>query len=100
MKKVVDLLCISCTTVLGQEERDVPASVTAVKTQRVCGNCLKGLQTGLLSCKGYHRTVRKQPAVPAEKVKKLEEQIRQKEAGDFGQDEDALVFSAPFAGEQ
>jgi len=103
MKKVVDLLCISCTTVLGQEERDVPANVIAVKTQRVCVNCLRGLQTSLCSKLGKYvpRCQNERTAKPVKADVKIAETLLEKEkTGDFGQDEDALVFSAPFAGEQ
>lgn len=103
MKKVVDLLCISCDTVLGREERDVPASVVAVKTQRVCGKCLTSLQTALVSKRGKYipRFRNEKTAKPVKVDVKIAETLLEKEkTGDFGQDEDVLVFSEPFAGEQ
>lgn len=103
MKKVVDLLCISCPTVLGQEERDVPASVVDVKTQRVCGNCARSLFVSLNSKQGKYvpRFRNEKTAKPVKADVRIAETLLEKErTGDFGQDEDVLCFSAPFAGEQ
>lgn len=95
--KLVDLICVSCQTVLGKEERDVPASVVAVKTQRVCGLCVRAIFVSLNSKQGKYVSRFRKTAKP---VKIAETLLEKEKTGDFGQDEDVLCFSAPFAGEQ
>lgn len=92
--KLVDLICVSCPTVLGQEERDVPASVVAVKTQRVCGLCVRAIFVSLNSKQGKYVSRFRKTAKP------VKADVKKEKTGDFGQDEDVLCFSAPFAGEQ